>query len=240
VDASIDDFPSTQRTWLLTQIGALDGSSGGANSSALDAIRSHIFERYEWPLSEYVRNSSVRRLGEPDEIVHGYLVKLLRECASLQQWMHSGRPLRRWLLTGLLFHARGLQRDAARARKVVSLDAGEIMTAPESTAEHAFERAWGRRVLEAAFDLTENSMNESGHARQWEIFRRHVLLEQAYAPIAQEFGVSVQQCADASRISVQRLRAMLQQVLLDEGITPKDSLSEVERIIRSTLGGATF
>ena len=234
-----DFFPTTHRTWLHTQLAAIgegaDPSPNPDRDAALRLVRAHLFERYAAPLIAYTRASSLRRLGEPEEIVHGYLAKTLDNCASLHTWAASARPLRRWLLTGLLFHARSLARDAGRARERSSPDALSAALAPESTAEAHFERAWCREVLEAAYATTAAALREEGRERQWDVFREHIIKGRTYAAIGAEMGMSPQQCADATRAVAGVLRAELTRVLAEDGIAPDEAA--VEEILRGVIDG---
>ena len=233
------DFPSTHRTWLVTQIADLQEGSDSIRTQAIASLRAHLLERYASPLSAYVQNSSIKRLGEPDEIAHDYLVRMLDDCSGLHNWPGSGRPLRRWLLTGMIFHARGIARDKGRLREFSSLDAVDSYIASEPSAEQAFERAWAREMLEAAFARAAGSMQRSGRDQQWEIFRRHVLDGQPYAPIAADLQINVQQCADATRAASQEVRSAIRAVLIDEGVAERNISSEADAILRSVLHGPT-
>jgi hypothetical protein len=71
--------------------------------------------RYAAPLAVFVRGSSLARLGEPAEIVNGFLASRLSDARFLEAWAASGMRLRRWLMNGILFYGQGLARDRARA-----------------------------------------------------------------------------------------------------------------------------
>lgn len=234
-----DFFPTTHRTWLHTQLAAIgegaDPSPNPDRDAALRLVRAHLFERYTPPLIAYTRASSLRRLGEPEEIVHGYLAKTLEDCAPLQTWASSSRPLRRWLLTGLLFHARGLARDAGRARERSAPDALSGALAPEASAEAQFERAWCREVLESAYTSTAALLRDAGRERQWDVFRRHLIEGAPYAAIGAELGMSLQQCADATRAVSGLLKTELVRVLTEDGVAPDEQ--PVEEILRGVIDG---
>lgn len=208
--------------------------SDGSDTERADAVtrvRALMFERYRTPLCAYVKVSRLRHLGDPDELVHGYFVKLLDSCAGLHRWIASGRPLRRWLLTGLLFHARGVARDIGRSREIHSLGPTDATLGIEATAERAFERAWCRELVEHAYSAAADSMEREGRGAQWEIFRRHVIEGQPYAPIARELGLSLHQCADATRAALAEVRRELRAAMIAEGVSSED-LSE-DQVLRS-------
>lgn len=231
--ALIASFPSTHRSWFETQLTQLSEGSEPERAAALTRVRALLFERYRAPLCAYVQASRLRHLGDPDELVHGYFVKLLESCAGLHRWIDSGRPLRRWLLTGLLFHARGIARDAGRTREIHPLSSGDATLGIEASAERAFERAWCRELVEHAYAAAADSMDREGRATQWEVFRRHVIDGQPYAAIARDFGLSLQQCADATRAALAEVRRTLRTAMIDEGVS-RDDLSE-DQVLRSLL-----
>jgi hypothetical protein len=78
--------------------------------------------RYREPLLAYARGSTLRQLAEPDELVHGFFASFLGRPGSLERWAESGTRLRRWMMNGLVLHARGLRRDASRNRETGGLD----------------------------------------------------------------------------------------------------------------------
>lgn len=232
----IASFPSTHRSWFETQLTQLSDGSEPERAEALARVRALLFERYRAPLCAYVQVSRLRHLGDPDELVHGYFVKLLDSCAGLHRWLDSGRPLRRWLLTGLLFHARGVARDVGRDREIHPLGPGDATLGVEASAERAFERAWCRELVEHAYAAAAESMEREGRGAQWEIFRRHVIEGQPYAPIARELGVALHQCADATRAALAEVRRALRTAMIDEGVS-REELSE-DQVLRSLLDGA--
>ena len=236
-DTQIEDFPSTHRTWLVTQIESVAADTGIRSQEALAALREHLFQRYAEPLYAYVRHSSIRRLGEPEDLVHGYFVRMLADCSSLRRWPQSGRHFRKWLLSGLLFHVRGITRDLGRSREFSSLESIALHAAAEPTAEQAYEHAWSRQILQTAYATAAGEMERAGRNQQWMIFRRHVLDGEPYAPLAKEYSVSLQHCADATRDAVQQVRHALRIVLIEEGVAERDATTEADEIFRSVIGG---
>lgn len=239
MDPSLNHFPSTHRTWLVTHIEELQSDGDATRHEALLALRAHLFERYAAPLATYANHSSMRRLGDANELVHGYLVRTLEDCSSFARWPQSGRLLRRWLLAGLLFYARGIARDAGRSREHAATTALDLHLGSEPTAEEAFERACAREILEAAFVRAHASMTAAGRDQSWEIFRRHLLDGEAYASISRELNLSTQNCADATRVATQEVRKALRSVLLDEGVPEREVTVEADSIFKSVVDAAT-
>ena len=75
----VDHFPSTHATWIDAQLTVMQ-DGGAAGTSALSALRRHLMERYRTALLAYVRGSSLRKLGEAEELVDGFFAE--RACEA--------------------------------------------------------------------------------------------------------------------------------------------------------------
>ncbi len=225
-------FPTTHATALLTLV-----SSEGADAEQAKAAGIALMRRYADPLTVFVRGSSLARLGEPEEIVNGYFATRLSDEAAivefLKKWDASGMRLRRWLMNGILFYGQGLARDRARAQ-----DRGGSMAPDEldrragagSTGETDFERAWALTVVREATARAEIELLDEGRSVDFDIFRRHAIDGQPYAAFAHELGRSEQQCAGATRLVAQRVRAKLAELLVEEGVPDRELDDEIARV----------
>jgi hypothetical protein len=190
-------------------------------------------ERYAEPLSVFVRGSSLARLGEPDEIVNGFFAARLSDAAFLEGWARSGMRLRRWLMNGILFYGQGVARDRMRAAaRGGAVEPRELdrREGDGATAEADFERAWAVAVVREATARVEATLEAEGRAVDFEIFRRHAIDGQPYAIFAREVGRSEQQCAGATRLVAQRVRAALAEVLREEGVAEGELDAEIARV----------
>jgi hypothetical protein len=74
-----DHFPSTHATWIDAQLTIAERSravgDAASEGNAIDALRRHLMERYHAALRAYVCGGSLRRLGEPDELVGGFFAE---------------------------------------------------------------------------------------------------------------------------------------------------------------------
>jgi hypothetical protein len=93
-----------------------------------------------------------------------------------------------------------------------------------------FERAWALAVVREATARVEAELFEEGRAVEFEIFRRHAILGQPYAAFAQEVDRTPQQCAGATRLVAQRVRAALADVLREEGVPESEIDDEIARV----------
>ena len=228
-------FPTTQATWLVTLAGdgGVDAAALAERTAAAEKLRSTLMERYAEPLAVFVRGSSLARLGEPAEIVNGFFASRLSDARFLTGWATSGMRLRRWLMNGILFYGQGLARDRARMQqRGATIEPSELDRQPGSvtTGEIDFERAWGLAVVREATARAETELLAEGRSADFEIFRRHAIDGQPYAVFARDFGRSEQQCAGATRLVAQRVRAKLAELLAEEGVPEREIDDEIARV----------
>jgi len=230
-----DFFPSTHETWLHTRIEAISCGDGLIALQAAQEIREHLMERYAEPLTAYVRGSSLATLGEPTEIVHGFFARSLADAAFTVRWSERGGPLRRWMINGLLLHARGVVRDRARNREHSMTDSAQLestLASPEPPAERAFELAWSLALLGAACNDVAESFARDGREQAFEIFRQHVVEGKSYPTIEGELGVDPVRAATEVRAVTRALRESLLERLREEGLVGDEIEREVASILR--------
>lgn len=222
-------FPSTNATWILERLCA--GDEGRRD------VRQHVMARYARPLAAYVQGSSLRDLGEADEIVHGFFAAALARDDYFERWQASGARLRRWLLNGLLLHAKGLRRDRGRerARLAGDLEDAEVV-ARERSAERAFERAWAERLLAEACALASSRLADAGKGRRFELFRRHVLNGERAIDVADDLGFRRTECSAILRGVTTEVRRALRELVQQDGVTDSELDEEVAHL-RSLLDG---
>lgn len=240
--AGVDEFPSTHGTWILSRLDALRGGGSGAGE-ALTELNDHVMRRYARPLAEYVRASSLRSSEEPDELVNAFFASRLSREAYLAQWHASGLPLRRWLVNGMLLHAR----ERARARRNAAGDAkraasaldAESLERHEPGAYERFEREWARHVLSEAAARAEQGLVSEGRADAWHAFKRHVIDGVPYDAIARGVGdaskpdgpsrspaeaarTPAESARTLARLGHARFERALRDILADEGVAPSE------------------
>jgi len=227
-------FPTTHATWLVTLVG--DGAD--ARGAGASEARRHVMERYAAPLAVFVRGSSLSRLGDADDLVHGFFAARLSDAAFLAAWSRSGMRLRRWLMNGMLFYGQGVARDRAREAQrgsFVEPAALEQRLDGGASAEADFERAWALAMVREATARAEDALRTEGRSEDFEIFRRHAIDGRPYGQFARDFGRTEQQCAGATRLVAQRVRAALAELLREEGVPDAELDAELARV-RAVLG----
>jgi hypothetical protein len=220
--SATDHFPTTQQTWILDRL-----AEGHRGSSA---VRDHIMTRYREPLLAYARGSSLRTVAEPDELVHGFFVAFLDRPAALDRWAESGTRLRRWMMNGLVLHARGLRRDAARNRETGALDAAGGRLGTDHDAAAAFDTAWARSLLSDAATAVQAELVSEGRDAAWEVFKRHIIDGQPYAACCPPLGYTVDDGRTVTRMVSIRIRRTLRELLLQEGTPEAEIGRELEAL----------
>ena len=221
-----DHFPTTEQTWLLDRLAEGHGGSS--------ARRDHIMTRYREPLLAYARGSSLRTVAEPDELVHGFFVAFFERPDGLERWAESGTRLRRWMMNGLVLHARGIRRDAGRNRETVGLDAAAAATASLQSAEEAFEAAWARSLLSDAATAVQAELASEGRSMAWDLFARHIIDGRPYAECCPPLGYTVEDGRTVTRMVSIRIRRTLRELLLQEG-TPETEIGAELRALEDLL-----
>ena len=221
-----EHFPTTQLTTLFDELRTLHGDDGRSRFAET------IMRRYAEPLAIYARGSSLREIAEPEDLVHGYFAHALADHRFLERYLASGMRLRRWLMNGLLLHARSVARDRARGarREGTPLEAA-ASTSGGSEAEQAFDRAWALALLSEACASVEQTLLVEGRDRAWTVFRRHAIDGRSYIDLERELGLGRQQMADLVRGVTRRLRDRVMELLEDEGGDSADQLRDVIRLL---------
>ena len=224
------DFPSTHATWLVTRI-----EDGGEIS--LREARVHLMRRYRDALVAYAASSRLANIDEPEELVHGFFAAKSGDARFLGEWRLSGLPLRRWMLNGLIFHARGVVRDRARDSARRQEASAELLAAPIPDAERTFERAWALALVEAACRAAHAGLSADGRERAYDCFHRHFFDSVGYARLASEHGVDEKTVASEVRLATRRARAEAEALLRDElGTADKQSIAAELVRVRELTG----
>jgi DNA-directed RNA polymerase specialized sigma24 family protein len=221
-------FPTTHSTWLIDR-----------SAHAPDEARAHVMSRYFDPLCAYARASSLRAVREPTELVNDFFAARLSDDAYLARWSTSGLPLRRWLVNGLITHARN--RAAAELRrqsKAPATDPATLASAvasPEPAGLLALERAWAMRVMIEAHDRVRSEFDADGKSAWWELFRLHSMQGMSYAEACRITGIAPSNATNVHRSVALRLRDALRAILEREGIRPEEIARELA-LMQDMLG----
>lgn len=232
--ARADFFPSTHLTQLLGELRTSYADDPRRNlSDAHRRLAEQVMARYAAPLEAYARGSPLRDIAEPAELVHGYFATALSDPTYFARYQSSGMRLRRWMMNGLLLHARGVVRDRGRKirREGASIDLVATPHAVDASAEQAFDRAWALALLSEACAGVEGALLAEGRDRAWTVFKRHAIDGRSYIELESELGLGRQQMADLVRGVTRRVRARILELLESEGGDAAEELRDVIRLV---------
>jgi len=223
-----EHFPPTPRTVVLDAI---------EQGRALEIARD-LMELYAEPLQIYFASTSFRGLGEPKDIVAGFLSNRLSDPGWFADWKTRHEvdriPLRRWLLNSLNFYLHEEYRRLARERRDGDPVGGRrIGASPAETAERAFDRQVARAIVGRALERTREVCAAAGQDRHIEVFMRHFIGRIPYDRLAAEFGLGESQCAGMSRTVAMKFRREIAAILVQEGADPCALDLEITNLIEA-------
>ena len=243
----LDRFPTTHATWIEAQLTIIEDAErpgsespgAGRASSARDALRRHVMERYTDALGAYVSATGLRASGERDELVSGFYAGPVADPTFFRRWRTSGMPLRRWLMNAMSFHCRSVRRDAQRDRERRALAAEEVLEATaamERDAAAAFDRSWALAIVNEAYARVQHELLERGREHDDAVLRMHVIDGMPYEQVARALGIGRNDCFNAVRRVAGAVRGAVRDILREEGVPEsglEDALAEVLRIVEA-------
>jgi len=211
-------FPDIDEQWFLKSVRE-DASPEGP------AFRV-VLEGHMKPLAAYLRASSLRDLGDPDEIVMSFLLGVLGDPRnfreSMERWAASGVALRRWLMNGLLVYVRARMKE--RSRKPLPTSDALAESDEALPLERRWERALAWEIMQACFRKTQLTLIAEGRGREWDMFMRHVSEGIPLAELAIQFGVPAKEVQAIVRRVCMLVRADVRQRLDDLNDPSQDDL----------------
>jgi DNA-directed RNA polymerase specialized sigma24 family protein len=219
--AKQDVFPNTMRTWIHAR---LDEGNAGR-----DLVNKHIMSVYSHPLKVYFLGSSLRTLGEAEDMVAGFFASRLDREGYFDQWQESGLRLRRWLMNGFLFH---LREEIRRQKRDGKSSLGEDPITPMTDSPDAdFDRAWAIAMVRDAWSDASMSCEKDGLGDHWRLFIRHHVEGLPYKEFVDEFEVSPSQAAVMVRTATTRFKNAVRDRILIDGVRESEVNSEIERLM---------
>ena len=216
-----DVFPKTMGTWIDQKL--QEGSVGR------DVVNTHIMSVYAHPLKVYFLGSSMRSLGEPDDMVDGFFASRLQRNNYFDQWRESGLRLRRWLMNGFLFH---LKEEIRRQNRHGDSTMVEELDSPgSSNPDVEFDRAWAMSMVQDAWRDAAASCEEGGLGDHWRLFIRHHVDGMPYKQFVEEFDVSPSQAAVMVRTATGRFKNALRMRILLDGVHEEEVDGALQRLM---------
>lgn len=217
-------FPSTPRTWIAERL--------DLGEAAASEVNRHILSVYFRPLCGYAQASSLRELGEVEELVSGFLSNRLARGDYLRGWRATdGMLLRRWLINGLHLYAHE-QRRAMSKRNGRETTLDRAASTPDPAGIASLDRAWALSVVREACAEIEHDLTASGQERDWYVFRRHFIDGRPYRELFPETGVEPARAAVRSHAILVKLRSRIRASLARDGTPPDEIEHEIARLQR--------
>jgi DNA-directed RNA polymerase specialized sigma24 family protein len=228
-----------RRTWVEKQF-AGDGDDGWH-----EVVR-HIVDVYRRHLECYVkhrrsRDSRLRLLGEPGEVVEDFFSSRLSRREYLEQWIgHPSRKrLRFWLINGLhLYFKERLREHRKEQARRLSDDEAALLGAEEEFAvpEVLVDQTFAAALVSEAFRETRRRLGQ-GRSREWLALEGHYLRGRTYDELAIEIGTTENvvrtKLAPKAR---EVLHGVLRELLAKDGAsTDEDDKDEIDAEIRYLL-----
>ena len=223
--ALLDEFPSTHRSFIASTIA----------SGAAELTRNHVMSRAYAPLCAYARASSLRSIAPAEDLVGGFFASRFGREGYLSRWLEAQPPisLRRWLVNGLLLHAR--ERVAAEHRSNKASTLLEPMLDIEPGPWQVLECAWRDGVLRDACERVAGHYASEGRADAWRLVMRHIVEGTPYGVLERELGIPAASAPMVTRTALRRLKAVIEELIGEEFRDP----TARDRELQATLfGGA--
>ena len=218
-----DHFPSTHYTWIGRRLG--EGSPGRLE------LNRHVMKMYAEPLQYYFMKTSVRWLGEPEEIVAEFFKDRLARDRFFDSWQESGKPLRYWLINALNFFLKEEYRRRQRGPRMQEVADEALLIddgpAVEQLIDQAFKVALVRGAVESACEMC----TEAGLSRHWEVFVEHYYHGRPYREIQDRQGIDAARAAVMARTARRRFVAALREQLERDGVAPENIDKEIELLL---------
>lgn len=215
--ASSDLFPLTIVTWIGRMLDAGEGEEGRRK------VNRQLMEVYAEPLKRYFCGSSWRSLGDPTEIVHGFLASRLDRPDYFEQWRRSGKRLRRWLMTGLNLYLHELwrERQSEKGAECLPESLADPSPDPARGLEEEYDRAYVVSIVQQALGKAERECKDRGLDRHWRVFLAHHYEGKPYAEVAGEIGETPKRVKEMARAPRKRFCKTLEDLLIEDGADPE-------------------
>lgn len=207
-----DVFPATMATWIDGQL-----QLGPEGRRAVDR---HVMTVYAWPMKVYFMGTRDRWLGDPDDVVQGFLADRLGKTEYFNKWRTSGLRLRHWLINGFCFYLKELRRSQRRNSTIG--EHGRLISTPDDPVDDdpgptvAFDRAYIVSLVREALKQSRETCEAEGLGQHFEVFLRHFYYGQSYGDFAKELGIEEPRAAVMARTARAKFQAALRTMLARE------------------------
>ncbi|MEM7166644.1 MAG: hypothetical protein AAF581_14345 [Planctomycetota bacterium] len=218
-----DHFPQTQQTWVGDRIH--EGPQGRAD------LNRHIMQVYADPLRIYFLGSSVRNIGEPEDIVGGFFSDRLDREDFFSDWQQSGKRLRHWLINAFHFYLKEELRRRKRDKRIGHLPQEFDVTHGGPSPEQEVDRAFRDSIVQTALATARAECEAKGYAANWQVFERHHCQQERYADFVGEMGIDETQAAVMVRIARRAFIRALREQLQRDGTSAEKIDAEIRELM---------
>ena len=222
---SRDLFPETEHTFIFSCMKTDDRAQ---------ELQRHLMAVYATPLRAYFLGTSFRRVGEPDEIINGFLLDRLTRADFIPKWRASGMRLRRWLMKSLKFYLYEYVRREGKHAGLGS-DPLEGVDTDVEPAE-ALDREFARSIVREAMTRAKVECDLAGLSRHHEFFCLYTISDIKCETLADHPGMSADRVWVMVRTALRRFAKALRAVLADDGVGLQDIDAEIAGLL-DMMGG---
>jgi RNA polymerase sigma factor (sigma-70 family) len=202
-----------------------------------------LLTRYWPPVYTYVRTAFRAQRDDAEDLTQSFFTHIL-EADTLERLTPERGSFRGYLKRSLKHFVIDHKRKEAvrqRAMPVVPLDpqlVGSLEPSSDETPERAFDRIWGRTVLERGIETLRERLHAQGRGRYFDVFSRYAIdappgVVPTYASVALELNLKESDVRNYLRHCRQRMREIIAAELRDT-VHANDDI-EVE--LRAVLAG---
>ncbi len=217
-----NDYPLTQRTWLLAKL------DGGASGEA--EARSFLMEVYVEPLRAAAQQRFRMSAEQALDLVHGFFASRLSRPDYLSSWDASDKRLRDWLVTGLGYFYRETRRATRRAHAEAIGDQPDP-SAPDPIID--VDRSFVHSLVRAAMRRAEMACVADELATHWALFEAWANGERLH-DIAIRLGITDSQAQVRRRAPWRRFVMALKDLLVAVGVAPAEIPRAIDELLSAT------
>ena len=200
-----------------------------------------LLTRYWPPVYSYVRSAFRAQQSDAEDLTQSFFARLL-EGDTLERLDPERGSFRGYLKRSLKHFVIDHKRKQAvrdRAMPLVPLEGALLASlepTSEETPERAFDRVWGRTILERGIETLRARLTSQGRERYYQAFARYAVDGDpgvTYGSVAEELSVKESDVRNYLRHCRKRLREIVAAELRDTVSSP----DQVEDELRAVLAG---
>ena len=181
-----NEIGKTRCTWICRKLA--EGSSGRRE------VNRYVMSVYYEPLQSYLRGCGLRwladRVGNAQDIVHGFFLSRLGRDEFFTDWQKSGRRLRDFIVGAFWHYLYEVRRElhSRQARQVLVKDL-DRWSAPDDHIRE-FRRSVAFSIVQGALERTKISLEARHMGMHWQVLVKRFYDGLRYREIGKVLGIS--------------------------------------------------